>query len=49
MGWIGVVEMTESIAWLAMSLICAVIGGAVGVAAVRGRAHAVDPPRADRE
>jgi hypothetical protein len=42
--------MTESIAWLAMSLICAVIGAAVGVAAVRNRAHAAaDPPRADRE
>jgi len=42
--------MTESIAWLAMSLICAVIGGAIGVAAVRSRAHAAaDPPRSDRE
>jgi hypothetical protein len=42
--------MTDSIAWLAMSLICAVIGGVIGVAAVRSRAHAAaDPPRADRE
>lgn len=42
--------MTESIAWLAMSLVCALIGGALGVAAVREKAHAgADRPRADRE
>ncbi|HYW25316.1 MAG TPA: hypothetical protein VE953_14200 [Terriglobales bacterium] len=42
--------MTDTIAWLAMSLICAVIGGAVGVAAVHHRAHAAaERPRADRE
>jgi hypothetical protein len=42
--------MTESIGWLAMSLICAVIGGALGVAVVHHRAHAaIDQPRGDRE
>jgi hypothetical protein len=29
--------MTDSIAWLAMSLICAVIGGALGAAVVHHR------------
>jgi hypothetical protein len=42
--------VTESIGWLAVSLFCAVIGGALGVAVVHRRAHAsVDQPRADRE
>jgi hypothetical protein len=42
--------MTESIGWLAMSLICALIGGALGVAAVHHRAPAAtDQPRGDRE
>jgi hypothetical protein len=42
--------MTESIGWLAMSIVCAVVGGALGVAAVHLRSHAAaDRPRADRE
>jgi hypothetical protein len=46
----GMSEMTDSIVWHAMSFICAVIGGALGVAAVHQRAHrAADQPRADGE
>jgi hypothetical protein len=42
--------MTDTIAWLAVSIICAMIGGAVGVAAVHQRAHAAaERPRADGE
>lgn len=42
--------MTESIGWLAVSLICAVIGGALGAAVARHRAQtAADQPRGDRE
>jgi hypothetical protein len=42
--------LTESIGLLAVSIICAVIGGALGVAAVHHRARAAaDQPRADRE
>jgi hypothetical protein len=42
--------MTDSIGWLAASLICAVIGGALGAAVVHRRAHATaDQPRADRD
>lgn len=42
--------MTETIGWLAMSIICAVIGGALGVAAVQHRARmAAGQPRGDRE
>jgi|GraSoiStandDraft_25_1057303.scaffolds.fasta_scaffold2344604_1 hypothetical protein len=42
--------MTESIGWLAMSIVCAVIGGALGVAAVHHRAHAAaEQPRGDRD
>lgn len=32
--------MTESIGWLAVSLFCAVIGGALGAAVVHRRARA---------
>jgi hypothetical protein len=42
--------MTESIGWLAVSLICAVIGAALGAALVHHRAQTgADQPRVDRE
>ncbi len=41
--------MTESIGWLALSLLCAVTGGALGAALLNRRARRADQARSDRD